>query len=244
MKESRHVNFGAIQAIFLQLSWSQHKLAHSCQGRGQRSNGAINRNIHLFRSFCRGISNLVTPSLTVAELFQKEGGERAVRNRGENKTYPPPRGYVIIRSRRAETNYRINSLKTRDDTLQTEEMPVLKKTADVCKVQVGVTFTYMNCPGQFGLFGLVYWGLTPQQQPGSYQGGEMMMKSVFWWRKPEYPEETTDLRQVTDETCSSVYTSPHEHSRLSRGTRDQRPVLLLSCVRTDVAVRLLFYHVR
>ena len=43
---------------------------------------------------------------------------------------------------------------------------------------------------------LVYWGLTPQQQPGSYQGGEMMMmKSVFWWRKPEYPEETTDLRQ-------------------------------------------------
>ena len=27
------------------------------------------------------------------------------------------------------------------------------------------------------VFGLVYWGLTPQQQPGSYQGGEMMMKS-------------------------------------------------------------------
>ena len=41
--------------------------------------------------------------------------------------------------------------------------------------------------------GLVYKGLTPQQQPGSYQGGKMMMmKSVFWWRKPEYPEETTD----------------------------------------------------
>ena len=30
----------------------------------------------------------------------------------------------------------------------------------------------------FGLV-LVYWGLTPQQQPGSYQGGEMMMNSVF-----------------------------------------------------------------
>ena len=46
-------------------------------------------------------------------------------------------------------------------------------------------------------FSLVYWGLTPQQQPGSYQVSEMtMMKSVFWWRKPEYPEETTDLRQV------------------------------------------------
>ena len=25
------------------------------------------------------------------------------------------------------------------------------------------------------LDGLVYWGLTPQQQPGSYQDGEMMM---------------------------------------------------------------------
>ena len=50
------------------------------------------------------------------------------------------------------------------------------------------------------MIGLVYWGLTPQQ-PGSYQGGEMMvMKSVFWWRKPEYPEEPTVLRQVTDES--------------------------------------------
>ena len=36
-------------------------------------------------------------------------------------------------------------------------------------------------------------GLTPQQQPGSYQDGEMMRTSVFWWRKPEYPGETTDL---------------------------------------------------
>ena len=42
-----------------------------------------------------------------------------------------------------------------------------------------------------GLF-LVYWGLTPHQQPGSYQGGEMMMKSVFWWRKPEYTIEWAD----------------------------------------------------
>ena len=56
-----------------------------------------------------------------------------------------------------------------------------------------------------GMFGLVWFrGLTPQQQPGSYQGGEMMMKSVFWWRKPEHPEETTDLRQVTDETFSHI----------------------------------------
>ena len=72
MKESRHANFGAIQAIFLQLSWSQHKLAHSCQGRGQRSNGAINRNKHFSEAFVE-ISDLVTPSLTEAELFPKEG---------------------------------------------------------------------------------------------------------------------------------------------------------------------------
>ena len=55
-------------------------------------------------------------------------------------------------------------------------------------------------------FGLL--GLTPQQQPGSYQGSEMMMKSVFWWRKPEYPEETTDLRQVIDETFHTYRLCP------------------------------------
>ena len=62
----------------------------------------------------------------------------------------------------------------------------------------GLTYPIIS-EGKHSHKGLVYWGLTPQQQPGAYQGGEMMMKSVFWWRKPEYPEETTDLRQVTDE---------------------------------------------
>ena len=98
VKESRQANFGAIQAIFLQLSWSQYKLAHSCQGRGQRSNGAINRNKHLARSFCRGISNLVTLSLTVAELFQKEGQKRQ-RESGQKhdvkQNVSPSWGYVI-----------------------------------------------------------------------------------------------------------------------------------------------------
>ena len=61
------------------------------------------------------------------------------------------------------------------------------------------TWTHGTC----GL--LVYWGLMHQQQPGSYQGGEMMMmKSVFWWRKPEYPEETTDLRQVGGTTLFAL----------------------------------------
>ena len=52
----------------------------------------------------------------------------------------------------------------------------------------------------YNLFGLsvwFYWGLTPRQQPGSYQDAELV---EFWWRKPEYPEEPTDLRQVTNET--------------------------------------------
>ena len=72
---------------------------------------------------------------------------------------------------------------------------------------------------------LVYWGLTPQQQPGSYQGGEMMMmmmmmmKSVFWWRKPEYPEETTDLRQVTDETVHTYGLCPVCVNSFIRGRR-------------------------
>ena len=63
---------------------------------------------------------------------------------------------------------------------------------------------------------LVYWSLTPQQQPGSYEGGEMMMKSVFWWRKPEYPEETTDLQQVTDETFHTYGLCPVRGLNLGR----------------------------
>ena len=70
-------------------------------------------------------------------------------------------------------------------------------------------------------FGLVYWGLTPQQQPGSYQGDEMMMKSVFWWRKPEYPEETTDLRQVTDETFHTYGLCPDRGLNLGRSSVKQ-----------------------
>ena len=61
-----------------------------------------------------------------------------------------------------------------------------------------------------------YWGVTPQQQPGSYEGGETMMKSVFWWRKPEYPEETTDLRQVTDETFHTYGLCPVRGLNLGR----------------------------
>jgi hypothetical protein len=40
-----------------------------------------------------------------------------------------------------------------------------------------------------------------------YHGGQ-----VYWWRKPEYSEKTTDLPQVTDK----LYTSPEWDSNMQR----------------------------
>ena len=60
----------------------------------------------------------------------------------------------------------------------------------------------------------------------------MMMKSVIWWRKPEYPEETTDLRQVTDETFHTYGLCPVRGLNLGRSggkqselRRDERDAL-------------------
>ena len=79
MKEGRHVNFGPIHAIFLQLSWSQHKLAHSCHGRGQRSNGAINRNKHYFlQKFLAGLLKF--------GIRGREGGQK---HRAKQNVSPP-----------------------------------------------------------------------------------------------------------------------------------------------------------
>jgi hypothetical protein len=48
---------------------------------------------------------------------------------------------------------------------------------------------------------LVYWGLMPLSS----------IFQLYWWRKPEYPEKTTDLSQVTSQTSS--------HNKVSRTPR-------------------------
>ena len=42
------------------------------------------------------------------------------------------------------------------------------------------------------------------------------MKSVFWWRKPEYPEETTNLRPVTADTFHTYGLCPVRGLNLGR----------------------------
>ena len=44
----------------------------------------------------------------------------------------------------------------------------------------------------------------------------------YWWRKPEYPEKTTDLSQVTDQTLTyKVVSSTPHHERDSNFIHDR-----------------------
>ena len=66
----------------------------------------------------------------------------------------------------------------------------------------------------------------------------MMMKCQFhWWRKPEYPEETTDLRQVTDK-LSHIRPVPSPRIKLEpQGCEARSDIIMSLLVRSSMVLR-------
>jgi hypothetical protein len=73
------------------------------------------------------------------------------------------------------------------------------------------------------MFGL--WCLTPLSTIFQlYRVGQF-----YWWRKPEYPEKTTDLPQVTDKLLHNVVLStPHSSGIQAHNVSGVNPTTIRS----------------